>query len=552
SPDSNIGLRFTEYNFFFNDNWRVRPNFTFDYGLRYEYNSVPREVNGRIETALKLDSIPSSNDSRLNSRERTNAFNAALDAYRGVLGTRSHIYDGDPNNIVFHAGFAWDPGARGTMSVRAGFGFYYDTILGAVVSQSRSVFPNEIPVNVVLPFDVLNLNNPGFLQVEQPPVFLIRPGSGNQFGGQPQDFVPLIGQLLLQNLNGGGLAFVLPAKNLRTPYAEQWHLTLEREVAKGYFFSAAYVGTKGTKLTRLTTPNLGPNITQLVAIALQTKAGAATLPLPFGPAVDPDASTNLLRARPIQRLGAIQLFENSANSSYHALQLEARKRYNHSYTFTAAYTWSHGIDDVSDVFPIAGAPTLPQDSLNLRLERASSNFDIRHRFATSLIWDLPFYRNTKTGVMARWCGGWQLASIFQASAGQPFTLNLPVDANLDGNLTDRPSTTDGLMFFGGHRRQKVAIAQGNDVDDFFTFGRAGFVGRNTVRGDSFVNLDVALRKSFAIGDSQRLDFRTEFFNALNRANFGIPIRTLGSPSFGSAVETANPARVVQFALKYSF
>jgi hypothetical protein len=551
SPDSNIGLRFTEYNFFFNDNWRVKPNFTFDYGLRYEYNSVPREVNGRIETALKLDNIPSSSDSRLNSRQRTDAFNAALDAYRSVLGTRSHIYDGDPNNIVFHAGFAWDPRAKGTMSIRAGLGLYYDTILGAVVSQSRSVFPNEIPVNVVLPFDILNLNNPEFLQVERPPVFLIRPGSGNQFGGQPQDFVPLIGQLLLQNLNGGGLAFVLPAKNLRTPYAEQWHLTLEREIANGYVFSLAYVGTKGTKLTRLTTPNLGPNTTQLISIALQTKAGATTIPLPFGPAVDPDASTSLLRARPIKRLGAIQLFENSANSTYHALQLEARKRYNHGYTFTAAYTWSHAIDDVSDVFSIAGAPILPQDSFNLSLERGNASFDVRHRFAASIIWDLPLWRNSNSriGGLAR---GWQIASTFQAHTGQPFTLNLPNDANLDGNLTDRPSTTDGLVFFRGHRRQKVAMAPTSNITDFFTPGRDGFVGRNTVRGDSFVNLDVALSKGFAITDKQRLDFRTEFFNALNRANFGIPIRTLGSPAFGSAVETANPARVVQFALKYSF
>jgi len=195
---------------------------------------------------------------------------------------------------------------------------------------------------------------------------------------------------------------------------------------------------------------------------------------------------------------------------------------------------------------------LAQDSLNLRLEHASSNFDIRHRFATSLIWDLPFYRKNKTGAMARWCGGWQLASIFQAYTGQPFTLNLPNDANRDGNLTDRPATIDGLVFFDGHGRRRVAIANSRDIPNFFTPGVDGFVGRNTVRGDSFVNLDVALSKGFTIADNQRLDFRTEFFNALNRANFGIPIRTLGSPAFGSAVETANPARVVQFALKYSF
>jgi carboxypeptidase family protein len=550
SPDSNIGLRFTEYNFFFNDNWRLRPNITFDYGVRYEYNTVPREVNGKIESALKLGNIPSPADSRLNSRERTSAFNAALDAYRSVLGNRSRIYDSDPNNAGLHFGFAWDPGSKGTSSIRAGYGIYYDTILGAVVSQSRSVFPNEIPVNVVLPFDVLNLNNPEFLQAGQPPVSLIRPGSGNQFGGSPQDFVPLIGQLLAQNLGGGGLAFVLPAKNLPTPYTQQWHLTFERELTAGYLVSAGYIGTKGTKLTRLTTPNLGPNVTTLVPVGLAIKAGSVTFP--FGPAVDPDAARNLQQPRPIKSLGSIQVFENSANSTYHAFQLEARKRYTRGYHFTLAYTWSHALDDVSDVFPIAGASILPQDSFNLPLERGDASFDVRHRLAASLIWDLPFYRDSKSGAMARWAGGWQLASIFQASTGQPFTLNLPVDANLDGNLTDRPSTTDGLVFFSGHGRQKVAMALGRDVRAFFTPGRNGFVGRNTARGDSFVNLDLALNKNFRFTESQKLEIRTEFFNALNRANFGLPIRTLGSPGFGSAVDTVNPARNVQLAVKYSF
>ncbi|MFY9571870.1 MAG: hypothetical protein WAV20_10765, partial [Blastocatellia bacterium] len=386
-------------------------------------------------------------------------------------------------------------------------------------------------------------------QVERPPVFLIKPGSDNQFGGAPQDFIPLIGQLLLQNLNGGGLAFVLPAKELPTPYVQQWHLTLEREMRGQYLVSAGYVGTKGTKLTRLTTPNLGPNVTRLVPVGLAIKAGSVTIP--FGPAVDPDASTNLQRTRPLPALGAIEVFENSANSTYHALQFEARKQHSSGYQFTLAYTWSHAIDDVSDVFPVAGAPVLAQDSFNLGLERGNASFDVRHRFAGSLIWDLPLWRHATSGV-GRWTGGWQIASIFQAHSGQPFTLNLPNDANLDGNLTDRPSTTAGLLFFKGHGRRKVAIASGRNVEDFFTPGRDGFVGRNTVRADSFVNLDLALNKRFAFGERQRLDFRAEVFNALNRANFATPVHTLGSPGFGLAVETVNPARIIQFALKYGF
>lgn len=548
-PDSAIELRFTEFGFFLNDAWHARPNFTLDYGLRYEYNSVPREANNRIEDALRLNTIPGSTGSRFNTPERTAAFDAAVQAYSQVLGGRTRIYDPDGNNLGPHLGFAWDPRSDGRTAIRGGYGIYYDTILGAVVSQSRNVFPTEVPITIGLDFDVLDLKNPGFFNIGAPPAFLIRPGSGNQFGGEPRDFIALIGQLLLQNLNGGGLAFTLPEKKLRTPYAQQWHLSVERELLGDFLVSAAYVGTKGTKLTRLTTPNLGPNVTTLVPVGVAIDAGLVTIP--FGPAVDGGSSRNIQRPRPQPALGAIQVFENSASSTYHSLQLQASKRYSKGYTFTADYTWSHALDDVSDVFPIAGAPLLPQNSFNNNLEHADASFDVRHRFAASFIWDLPFYRHSTTRA-ASLLSGWQLASILQVRTGQPFTLNVPFDANLDGNLTDRPSSTDGLIFHSGHRARRVELAPGSEASDFFSFGSDGAAARNSARGDGFISWDVSLAKKLSLTERQSIQFRAEFFNVMNRANFGLPVRVIGAPGFGSAVETAAPARVIQFALKYAF
>jgi hypothetical protein len=288
-------------------------------------------------------------------------------------------------------------------------------------------------------------------------------------------------------------------------------------------------------------------------------------PLVFNPLIG-----SALVTRPNSDLGSFQIYENSASSTYHALQIEARKRYSKNYQFTAAYTWSHAIDYVSDVFPIAGAPIVAEDSRNLSLERADANFDIRQRLAVSFIWDLPFSRNA-TG-LGRALSGWQVASIFQAHTGQPFTLNLPFDANLDGNLSDRPATTEGLIFFDGHGRQRVALAPGRTATDFFTLivpdinfatgDPTGFTGggftqrerirRNTARGDGFVNLDLALNRRFGFSERRALEFRAELFNVFNRANFGLPIRVIGAPGFGSAVETISPARAVQLALKYSF
>ena len=575
--NSSIGLRFTEYNFFFNDNVRLKPNFTLDFGVRYEYNSVPHEVNNRIENALALQNLPPSTNpfpGDTGAEFFIAAFEGSVSAYRQLLGGRTGIYEPDRNNLAPHLGFAWAPNLR--TAVRAGYGIYYDAILGAVVSQSRNVFPNEIPIIIdprFLGLSPLQLNSPFFLafngDIENNP--LIRAGTLNEFGVQ-SDFLAIgIGALFGQGGPGssGGLSFTLPEKDLRSPYAQHWHLTLEHELLPNYLLSAAYVGTKGTKLTRLTTPNFGPNSipTGLLFDAFSDRPllidpFAARLLLGF------EASSIALN-RPNPALGAYQIFENSANSIYHALQLEARKRYSRGYSFTAAYTWSHAIDEVSDVFPISGAPILPQDSRNLRLERGDANFDVRHRFVGSLVWELPFYRGV-TGGAADVLGGWQITAIFQAHTGQPFTLNLPFDANLDGNLTDRPSTTDGLIFFDGHGSQRVALPAGGSFTDFldttggirfnettnslepFLTPGTGFVGRNTLRGDGFINLDMALGKNFRFSENHNLEFRTEVFNVLNRTNYGLPIRTIGAPGFGSSIDTVNPARIIQLGLKYSF
>lgn len=562
TPDSTIALRFNESNFFFNDSWRVARNFKLDYGIRYEYNTVPKERNRRVEDAIRLRDLPAAGGSTADSETRTQAFNNSVAAYRDVLGDRQRIYDPDRKNIGGHLSFAWNPDGNGKTTIRGGYGVYYNAILGAVVSQSRNVFPNEIPLNLepsFAKFDVFSLNNPSFFALRAAngsgaDIPLIRNGAGNQLGGNPEDFVALIGELFRQNQLGGGLAFTLPERNLRTPYAQQWNLSFERELLSNFVFSAAYVGSKGTKLTRLTTPNLGASVTPSIQLAEANRGALQTVNFPIiftDCRLQADNRCSIAPPRPRPNLGSFQVFSNSASSNYHALQLETRKRFSQGYTLSVAYTWSHAIDDVSDVFALGGAPILPQDSFNFRAERGNANFDVRHLFATSFIWDLPFLKDSKT-MAGRVLGGWQLATIVQAHQGQPFTLGVPFDANFDGNMTDRPSTTDGLIFFDGHGAQRVALAPNAQAGNFFVVGQNGFVGRNTVRGDNFVNVDLALNKGFAFWETQKLVFRAEAFNLLNRANFALPIRTIGAPGFGSAVDTINPARLIQFSLKYSF
>jgi len=572
TPNSIISLRTRELHLFFNDNGRVRPNLTIDVGIRYEYNAVPRDANGSFESTSQAV------DTTIATTPVLFSYQPALEAraYRAILGQRKTIYNPDLNNFGPHLGLAWSPGSKGTTSIRAGYGIYFDTSLGAVVTQSRNLFPAEVQFNVdslLFQYNVFTLNNPAFFIAQDPnlgAVPLLRSGicnsypSCNQYNGVPGNFGAAI-DFLLNNGNrtastsATGLAFTLPEEKMPTAYAQQWHLTFERELFGEYIFSAAYVGTKGTHLTRLITPNGGPNI--MPSIAMTQKVGMTVLPFPF---LYPELAQSsgflgLCPARPVvcrtrrpnPDLGAYQLYSNSASSNYHALQLEARKRYGHNYQFTAAYTWSHAIDDVSDVFTIGGASLVAQDSFNLRAERGDANFDIRHRFAASVLWDLPFYRNSKSGA-GRLFKNWQIASIFQANTGQPFTLNVAFDANGDGNLTDRPSNMNGINFVGGGGPQRLALAPGRGLADFFTFGQDGAVGRNTARGDNFIDLDLSVSRTFKFGETKNLLFRAEFFNVLNRANFGLPVRVIGAPGFGSAVDTIVPGRTIVFVMKSAF
>lgn len=219
---------------------------------------------------------------------------------------------------------------------------------------------------------------------------------------------------------------------------------------------------------------------------------------------------------------------------------------------TAAYTWSHAIDDVSDVFDLAGAFNLPQDDRNLRAERGDANFDLRHRFVWSLLSNIPFLSrfNNARGFNGALFGGWQIASISTYQTGQPSTVNTSFDINFDGNLTDRINTTNGLNLVDS-RRQRLTLGV-SPTSLLAALGTNGSVGRNTFRAGRVINTDFTLIKNFRVKEEQALVFRVEAFNLWNRPQFGVPVRILEAPSFGSSVDTALPSRRLQFALKYVF
>jgi hypothetical protein len=323
--------------------------------------------------------------------------------------------------------------------------------------------------------------------------------------------------------------------------------------------SVGYVGTRGHNLLRATTPNLGPNN---LLLATATFAGVdfgfASTPSLQGFVVSPGnvaaaiaAQDPTLTHRPVANAGPVFIFDSGGKSHYDALQVQMRGRFSRGLQYQANYTFSKSRDDASDVFDLAGAAALPQDSLTRAGEFAPSNFDARHRFAYDLIYD--FSTNGNHGDLYKAIiHGLQFASTGSFQTGQPFTVTSIFDVNGDGNLTDRLNTTQGIVITGD-RSQPIAVAPGTNLTKLLAApGQNGAVGRNSFRAGNLLNLDLSLLKSLAIGEKRKIVLRMDVFNFINRANYGIPVRFLEAPAFGRATDTVTPGRRIQFGLKFDF
>jgi hypothetical protein len=545
-PD--IRLRYFQYNFFAQDEWRIRPNISLSYGLRYEYNTPPSERDGIIERTFR-DPILS---------------NPAISGVQQYLAGRSKIFDEDRNNFAPRLSVAYSPSlfgnSRSTL-IRAGYGLHYDQAIGAVVSQSRNVIPNFLTVNTggfVLPFP--DVRGYGIFLYSNPAAGLC--GEFDRNNGQCKKAVSLVRANTLNTLNlpinetlslfpaeevgifPNAFSFTLPARRFEMPTGHQYAFTFEQQVVRNLIASVGYIGTQGQNLLRTTTPNLGPN--NIVFLLGGFASGGS--PYFVGTTLSPISGLSQENfKRPTPGLGSVTIYETEGHSRYDALQLQLRGRLS-TLDFQLNYTLSKARDDVSDMFDLAGAYALPQNSITRSGERGPANFDARHRIAYNASYAFPT-PGLNSRVKRFFLGGFEVIGTGQFQTGQPFTVNSIIDVNLDGNLTDRLNTTSGIRRTN-NRRSPYQLTG----DSFLLAGLGddGKVERNTFRGTSFLLLNLALIKHFQIKEQQRLTFRVEGLNFTDRANFALPVRFLEAPSFGTSTETVTPGRRIQFALKYSF
>lgn len=252
--------------------------------------------------------------------------------------------------------------------------------------------------------------------------------------------------------------------------------------------------------------------------------------------------------RPDSSLGVVNRLVTDATSRYDGVEAAFSWRKS-NLLLRGAYTYGKTIDVLSD-YPSSNTGIERQllllDESSLRLNRGPSDFDIRHLLNLSYVYDLPFFRRN------RWLGGWQASGVTTITSGRPYTLYSGTD-NLIGASSNRILDVPGsLVRHGGENRGAIGFAEGWTAQKLTPArGALGDIGRNTERGDSLVQWNITLGKSFSIVEGVQAQLRAEVFNLFNTVNYDLPDGLITSRSFGQAVSTFD-SRQVQLALKLTF
>ena len=549
------------------DDFRFRSNLTFNLGLRYEPATVPTLKYGRFGTLLTLmDAFPHVGNVALAESSPYNCPAGACQALGRGLYNNNMMHNFDPR-----IGFAWDPFRTGKTSVRGGFGFY-DQLL--MISQMRSQQAGNYPYTAEGNANKLD-------------------AAGGRAGAFPTAWLNYV-----QN-NPDGKRAGLIEQNPKRAYVMQWNVSVERQITPNLTVLVGYVGSHGVhgltadddvNMVAPTSSPLGylwpceaPGLPYEPSIGGVPTFGSIGCFGGGGTAASPYSEFNPHVARE-----NANLFRNS--SRYDGLQLQLTKRLSHGLQFQGSFAWQKGLDTASasaasDQF-LTSISSLPV--FDPRLTRGPSEFNIGKVFSFNALWNVPAPHSI-SGPASGLFSGWQMGGIFSAQDGAPFTPVLAFDDPLGQLSTDPwdfPNRVPGCNPINSNYKQQnlqyvnlscftvpsVVTYQGSmllngvsvPVQHWIPMGNGG---RNTITGPGLLDLDFSLVKNTyvkRISESFNVQFRAEFFNILNHANFnpigenstygqildGLSTSGIGGAGqLSSADGTATDPREIQLALK---
>ncbi|HEY6246509.1 MAG TPA: TonB-dependent receptor [Pyrinomonadaceae bacterium] len=589
------GWRTRESGIFFQDTWRVRPNFTLNLGLRWDYNGVPYEVNGQASTLVDQD--PS-------GPQPASGFEFKI-VGKNSPNPNQGLWTSDRNNFAPRFGFNYSPdfssgflskltGGPSKMVIRGGYGVFYDRVFTNLFGNSSANPPFQRDFQFL--FDFLGAN--GFSG-----------GAFDEGGNIPRVPTQVTSPFAFNGDELLPVIFALPGNNrfqskFATPYTQSWNFGFQRELGNAFLFEADYVGSHGLDQLRNISGAL-PSVPRRNAICAALASpkpdyclgGAAGIgAITTAPAQISPGSTRTNFLNGVLNTAFNPIFLNLAlgQSTFNSMQLRLTKTLTNKELGTgqiqAVYTWSHSIDDSADALVPGAGPGgasergLPRDSSGFAGgfaagERGNSGFDVRHRFVMNFIYDLPIRFASKN--LDRAFGGWTMSGIVQSQTGTPFSIFGGIDSAGTGlgqradyasggiALTDLAAmTNDPRTYTGPPRSLFKNPCPGNRTNVTATtcsapsgpaVGRLGTVGRNSFYGPAFNKVDFSVIKRIPVTENVRFTLRADFFNVFNHVNFGLPNNDINSALFGQSTTTAGPAggpagqpRIIQFAGRIDF
>ena len=534
-------LRRYPFDMYLQDQYKIKDNLTLNYGLRYEY---PSAVYERFDHGANF--IPGVGPVVFGSNnaltiDPTKKGPASIFFKQAPFTLSNSGVQTDRNNFAPVVGLAYTPrfatglfGNDATV-IRAGFRVGYDDIF------------NNIPANMAL-------NPPSNLTTAQT-AFVTQPGKFPYSIGYDQN-VPLVSNFGKQGPGtptSGVLSFNAEDPNIRSAYIYQYNLGIQRKLGNDFSVEADYQGSSGHKLGLFVDLNQ-PS----VIVRDPTKRGN-------------QAPNEQIFPYPL--FASVSTGKDIGNSYYNGLVLTARYQGRRGFYWQNSYTFGKSMDYNSAFFGSSGERTGVSDATNIRADHAVSSFDIRHRFVSVYVLDLPIGPGHRllgwnNGFNRQVFGGWQISGITTIQSGSPFTVfNNSQDFSGFNQFNDRPDVIGSGPLKQNNRNPDAAF----DKTFFSTTpptGRVGTAGRNQFYGPGLANYDFSTSKNLALFTERvRLQFRADFFNLFNHVNFANPVGNQSSASFGritqtvgSAVATsvgttAGPlggARVIQFAMRLQF